>query len=180
GLPGAAAAAARLGGDIAAWRAIERPAEDRRLGRADLRRARRVPLLRRRLGGHWRQGASPGQAADALEPDKTFDPERVVVTALVSASHHGPSGCRICDSRSVPSGRSERGRSPASGAVIPRRAAFRADDARRRLISRPSSLSHIGVTSGSVIWIGAGRRGQVPRGDLRYLPAYPQAVPQTG
>ena len=30
------------------------------------------------------------------------------------------------------------------------------------------------------IWIGAGRRCQVPRGDLRYIPAYPQAVRQTG
>ncbi len=56
--------------DIAARRALERPAEDRRLRRADLRRARRVPLLRRRLGRHRRQGPSPRQAADALGPTR--------------------------------------------------------------------------------------------------------------
>jgi hypothetical protein len=38
--------------------------------------------------------------------------------------------------------------------VSPRRAAIRAEDARRRLISRPSSLSHIGVTSGSGVHSG--------------------------
>ena len=88
--PRAADAAARLGGDVAARRAIERPAEDRRLRRADLRRARRVPLLRRLLSGHRRQGAPPRQAADALGPDKTFYPERAMVTALVRCEPSWP------------------------------------------------------------------------------------------
>src|SRR5262245_43627238 len=51
--------------------------------------------------------------------------------------------CLIRGSRSAPSGRSGRGRAPAAGTAIPRRAAIRADRVRRRLISPLSSLSHI-------------------------------------
>ena len=92
GLPGAAVPAARLGGDIAAWRALERPAEDRRLHRADLRRARGIPLLRRLRGGHRRQGAPPRQAADALRTGQDLYPERAVVTAPVSCEPPWPVG----------------------------------------------------------------------------------------
>ncbi len=66
--------------------------------------------------------------------------------------------CLICGSRSVPSGRSGRGRAPAPGAVIPRRAAIRAERVRRRLISPPSSLCHMSAYL---------LRDQVPRGGLR-------------
>src|SRR5882672_6620500 len=66
--------------------------------------------------------------------------------------------CLISGSRSVPSGRSGRGRSPTSARLIP-----------RRLISRRSSLSHTPLPP----------REPVPRGDLRDNPASPPTIPQT-
>ena len=53
---------------LAVGRAVERSAEERRLGRARLRRARRLPVLQRRLGGHRRQAAPARPPAAALTP----------------------------------------------------------------------------------------------------------------
>ena len=43
-------------------RAVGRPAEDRRLRRAGVRRGRGIPVLRRGLGGHRGQAGAAGQA----------------------------------------------------------------------------------------------------------------------
>src|ERR1700730_719309 len=51
---------------VVGLRARDRAAEARRLRRAGVRRPRDVPLLRRRLRGHRREGAFPPQAPDEI------------------------------------------------------------------------------------------------------------------
>jgi len=66
-------------------RAVQRPAEDRRLRGPGLRRARHVPVRRRGRGRDRRQGPAARQAPDALgEKTKTLFPERAVVAAPVT------------------------------------------------------------------------------------------------